>query len=192
IAGINATVLSILGAVAAVYAGRIFEKLDEFQAAVLISANRINALPSPGGSLGGPIFEKYLSPQETRSPEEVADEIAERALKMMMGLLGDWPDEPAHRGEQLSQTLTLVVMRYPFPTVIEVQPQGEIAMLAVPRPVSLRTGKQVRDWVGTLRSITARLLWAWEGNQGKVKAMFSGIGGTQHDFMRPPAQQPAR
>lgn len=157
VAGLNATVLTILVAFGVFYVSRLYGALDTYEAAIFDAIDPINRLGRQG---------HYSVGEGDATTAAGRSALLEEVITLTMGVPTDPKRTPAERGRRIVGHLTALLSTYPFPDRLT-GPGGSFVMKSpdVGEPVSLPTIHAARAWMQSLEKLVSGVLWVIATNR---------------------------
>jgi hypothetical protein len=143
VAAINATVLAVLVAGAAIYVGVIFQRVHELENQLLEGAARINDL-NLGFRMGADVAVDY-SGTDRESRRVMASELAHLMMPQV-----EVPGGPSARFRQIQQRISVLGHQFPFSSEMA-EPPGP--------PVTVATREDVAKWSEAVLELVERPLY---------------------------------
>lgn len=153
VAGINATVLSLVIGALAAYALYVYGKIDDLKTAVLQETERTKEVKPPSAIIVGKDYD--ISDAESRK------KILTELVSLVIGKDKDIPREQATRGERVVGALGALCQSSLFPKRNEVS--GSIA------PMAFNDIDEARRWALEIAEISEPILWLSTTHKAKLE-----------------------
>ena len=172
IAGIHASILSIIIAVLSAYGLFFFGKLTELENRVLIEANQINQIR----------FDKvYIGPEkditeDSKNPSELLDLLT----KIVMGIpildskKDMFPLTDAQKGENVVYIMSTLLLFNPFPQRASLDQEGGINIYEQ-KAIKFKNIQAVRQWLIDLQPIVSRITWLATVHKNKLQEIIESL-----------------